>query len=157
VHEGVGIGQATNVTIVQAGRTAPPPRPARLGRPISECDPFVLEVRRAITLPGQDAATPVLPLYVPRAHDARLGEVVAEVVAGAGRMVVLVGGPATGKTRACWEAIQGLPDTWWVWHPIEPGAAAAAVGEVGPHTVLACRSGGRARRADLTRRAAGAR
>jgi tetratricopeptide (TPR) repeat protein len=114
----------------------PPPRPTRLGRPISECDPFDLEVRRAITLPGQDGAAPALPLYVPRAHDARLGEVVAEVVAGAGRIVVLVGGLATGKTRACWEAIQGLPDNWRVWHPIEPGAAAAASGEVGSHTVV---------------------
>jgi tetratricopeptide (TPR) repeat protein len=121
---------------VRARMEPPPPRPTRLGRPVSECDPFDLEVHRAITLPGQDAATPALPLYVPRAHDARLGKVVAEVVAGAGRIVVLVGGPATGKTRACWEAIQGLPDAWWVWHPIEPGAAAAAVGEVGSHTVV---------------------
>jgi TPR repeat protein len=110
-------------------------RPARLGRPISECDPFQLEVRRAITLPSLDAATPVLPLYVRRTHDTQLGGVVAEVVAGAGRMVVLVGGPAAGKTRACWEAIRSLPDTWWVWQPIEPGAA-AAVGEVGSHTVV---------------------
>jgi hypothetical protein len=107
-------------------------RPTRLGRPISECDPFDLEVRRAIALSGQDAAAPALPLYVRRAHDALLGE----VVAGAGRIVVLVGGPAVGKTRACWEAIRGLPDDWRVWHPIEPGAAAAALAEVGSHTVV---------------------
>jgi tetratricopeptide (TPR) repeat protein len=96
-------------------------------------------VHRAITLPGQDDATPALPLYVRRGHDVRLGEVVAEVVAGAGRIVVLVGGPAAGKTRACWEAIRGLPDGWRVWHPIDPSrpdAAAAALGEVGSHTVV---------------------
>jgi hypothetical protein len=124
---------------IRAGMAPPAPPPVRLGRPISECDPIDLEVRRAIVLPGQDGAVPVLPSYVPRAHDARLGEVVAVAAGGASRLVVLVGGSSTGKTRACWEAIQGLPDNWRVWHPIDPSrpdAAVQALAEVGPYTAV---------------------
>jgi hypothetical protein len=52
---------------------------------------------------------------------------------------VLVGGSSTGKTRACWEAIQALPDDWRLWHPIDPTrpeAAADALPAVGPRTVI---------------------
>ncbi|HKT03476.1 MAG TPA: hypothetical protein VJT31_28445 [Rugosimonospora sp.] len=46
-------------------RAAPPPTPpARLGRPISDCDPLVLEVHPAIQLPDTSTAE-VLPAYVP--------------------------------------------------------------------------------------------
>jgi hypothetical protein len=48
-------------------------------------------------------------------------------------------GSSTGKTRACWEAIQNLPETWRLWHPIAPGRAEAAltgISGIGPHTVV---------------------
>src|SRR5690606_19059575 len=54
-------------------------------------------------------------------------------------MVVLVGGSSTGKARACWEAIQALPEKWWLWHPIDPfqpEAAARDLDHVGPYTVV---------------------
>src|SRR4051794_20292522 len=77
------------------------------GRPINELtDPFELEVHRAIEAPGHNSSLPLLPPYVPRAHDVRLRDVVGVAAAGASRMVALVGGSSTGKTRACWEAIQ---------------------------------------------------
>ena len=54
-------------------------------------------------------------------------------------MVTLVGESSTGKTRACWEAVQRLPAQWCLWHPIDPGrpeAAVRALHEVGPRTVV---------------------
>lgn len=54
-------------------------------------------------------------------------------------MVMLVGGSSTGKTRACWEAVQKLPEGWRLWHPIDPerpGAALADLPQVGPRTVV---------------------
>jgi tetratricopeptide (TPR) repeat protein len=111
----------------------------RLGRPIGEYTPFALEVRRAIEVADFRGELPMLPPYVPRAHDARLREVIDVVVGGASRMAMLVGGSSTGKTRACWEAVHALPARWWLWHPIDPGrpqAAARALAEVGPYTVL---------------------
>ena len=121
-------------------RTTPaPPPPPRLGKPISECSPLALEVHRAIDMPGDDVDLPVLPVYVPRAHDARLAEAATACLRGQSRMVTLVGGSSTGKTRACWEAIQHLPQGWRLWHPIDPSrprAAVKAIGEVGPYTVV---------------------
>ncbi|MEU8089145.1 hypothetical protein AB0B57_36705, partial [Micromonospora sp. NPDC049101] len=114
----------------------------RLGKPVGEWNPIDLEVHRAIDTPQQGASLPVLPDYVPRAHDVRIRRAVDEVAGGKSRMVTLVGGSSTGKTRACWEAIQRLAkddDQWWVWHPKDPskpGAAAAAIGDVGPMTVV---------------------
>ncbi|WP_406368915.1 hypothetical protein [Streptomyces sp. NBC_01546] len=49
-----------------------------------------------------------LPGYVSREHDRALGEAVRDVMAGHSRIVVLVGTSSTGKTRACWEAVQPL-------------------------------------------------
>ncbi len=49
-----------------------------------------------------------LPGYVPRQHDQMLAHAVGDVTSGRSRMVVLVGTSSTGKTRACWEAIQPL-------------------------------------------------
>lgn len=114
-----------------------------VGWPAGEVtDPFMLEVHRPIEVaprPGAPAL-PVLPAYIKREHDTRLRSAVGRAVAGRSVMAVLVGGSSTGKTRACWEAIQGLPsDDWRVWHPIDPGrpeAAAEAIGEVGPRTVV---------------------
>ncbi|MFI5892218.1 hypothetical protein ACIA5D_19135 [Actinoplanes sp. NPDC051513] len=114
-------------------------RPDRLGQPIGDCDPLALEVHRAIDLPSRSEAAPVLPPYMTRAHDKRLRDVVAAVAGGASRMMMLVGGSSTGKTRACWEAIRPLAPRWWLWHPIDPTRPAAAVqglAEVGPYTVV---------------------
>jgi hypothetical protein len=112
--------------------------PARLGAPIKQYTPVALEVHQAIDSPD-GGCPPSLPRYVPRAHDARLHDIVAAAAGGSSRIAVLVGGSSTGKTRACWEAIQDLPPQWWLWHPIDPSrpaAAAKALNEVGPYTVV---------------------
>lgn len=108
-----------------AAATAEPAATAyRLGRAIGESDPLVLEVHPAIQVSG-DTTTGVLPGYVSRAHDVRLRELVDGMLAdGQSRLVTLVGGSSTGKTRACWELVrhleQRLPGRWRVWHPFDP-------------------------------------
>ncbi|MET3985239.1 helix-turn-helix domain-containing protein [Streptomyces sp. PvR034] len=113
--------------------------PGRLGKPIGDWDPHHLEVHPAG--PGADHhLVPLLSGYVPRGHDRRLAEAVEAAGAGHSRMVVLVGSSSTGKTRACWEAVQPLAaQGWWLWHPFDPSRVEAAVEDlarVGPRTVV---------------------
>jgi tetratricopeptide (TPR) repeat protein len=96
------------------------------GRPLGEfTDPFVLEVHQAVDVDdlradGHADGLPPLPAYVCREHDMRLGQAVDRAASGQNTIVMLVGGSSTGKTRACWEAIQRLPGDWRLWHPLEP-------------------------------------
>jgi len=118
-------------------RSAPPPR--RLGKPIRNCSPLNLEVHRAIEIADRGIRAPALPPYIPRAHDTRLRELVAACDQGDSTMITLVGGSSTGKTRACWEAVQALSGEWQLWHPIDPSRPAAAARDIaaaGPHTVV---------------------
>ncbi|MFC8965495.1 hypothetical protein [Streptomyces sp. NPDC057094] len=87
------------------------------------------------------AAVPgALPLYVRRAHDEVVREVVDQAAGGANRMVVLVGESSSGKTRACWEAVAELPAGWRLWHPLDPSPAQALVNAlregIAPRTVI---------------------
>ncbi|MFD1541892.1 hypothetical protein [Nonomuraea guangzhouensis] len=111
----------------------------RLGRPLAQVDPIALEVHPAIDAGAAAAGLGVLPAYLPRAHDEVLAGIVAAARGVASRVVVLVGGSSTGKTRALWEAVRGLQEPWRLWHPIDPGrpqAALADLRQVGPHTVI---------------------
>ncbi|MHA4820002.1 hypothetical protein ACXZ65_37270 [Streptomyces aculeolatus] len=115
-----------------------------LGRPIGEWEPHDLEVHPAgpgRAASGSDAsAVRPLPGYVPREHDRILADAVRDVAAGRSRIVVLVGPSSSGKTRACWEAVQPLAGRGWLlWHPFDPTRADAALEElhrVRPRTVL---------------------
>ncbi|MFD7981227.1 helix-turn-helix domain-containing protein [Streptomyces sp. NPDC059071] len=115
---------------------------ADLGKPITDWDPHDLEVHPAgvATTPGSAASERVLSGYVPRAHDRNLADAVKETKAGRSRMVVLVGSSSTGKTRACWEALQPLAHQGWkLWHPFDPTRAEAALADlerVRPRTVI---------------------
>ena len=113
------------------------------GRPLSEViDPFALEVHRPVQLEDPPLKMPLLPRYVPREHDSNLGSVVRAAAEGSSGIAVLVGGSSTGKTRACWEALQVLreqPERWRIWHPIDPTRPDAALRElpgIGPRTVV---------------------
>ncbi|CAL9676857.1 hypothetical protein SUDANB176_07848 (plasmid) [Streptomyces sp. enrichment culture] len=100
------------------------------GRPIGQWDPHTLEVHPAGTVQGGTGSPErwLLPGYVAREHDRILAEVVREAAAGRSRMLVLVGSSSTGKTRACWEAVQPLADMGWrLWHPFDPTRAEAAL------------------------------
>ena len=113
-----------------------------VGVPLAEVtDPFALEVKRAVELEHPPAGLPLLPAYVRRPHDELLSRVVRAAADGASGIAVLVGGSSTGKTRACWEALEPLREAgaWRLWHPIDPGLSAAALRElpaVGPQTVI---------------------
>jgi hypothetical protein len=109
------------------------------GVPIEQCDPLDLEVHPAADGPGREAAAP-MPGYVRRTHDEQLAQLVTRAAGGRSTMAVLVGSSSTGKTRACWEAVQPLASLGWgLWHPVDPtraDAALAGLAAVGPHTVV---------------------
>ncbi|MFI0711390.1 helix-turn-helix domain-containing protein [Streptomyces inhibens] len=118
-----------------------------LGRPIADWDPHDLEVHPAAKPPvlqRSEAEAPQwavpLPAYVPRPHDEELAGIVAAAAAGRSEMALLVGNSSTGKTRACWEAVQPLAGLGWrLWHPFDPTrveAALAGIEHVGPRTVV---------------------
>ncbi|MGM0361686.1 helix-turn-helix domain-containing protein [Streptomyces griseoaurantiacus] len=114
------------------------------GRPIGQWAPHDLEVHRAgpgPTAVGSDvSAERAWPAYVRREHDRVLDKAVDDAMAGRSRIMVLVGASSTGKTRACWEAVQPLADQGWrLWHPFDPTRAQAALEQlhrVGPRTVV---------------------
>lgn len=142
---GHGVYQVNGVTgdvTITSGWPPPSPHETKLplGRPVTELtDPFSLEVHEAIHAGPGLAELPRLPEYVTRDHDRRLNKILSDAVSGHSAMAVLVGGSSTGKTRACWEAVQSLPQGWRLWHPIDPGrpeAAASALPRIGPHTVV---------------------
>ncbi|MFC7934608.1 hypothetical protein ACFUXL_34620, partial [Streptomyces cinereoruber] len=112
------------------------------GRPIGQWDPHELEVHPAGPGKSPSGADGVraLPGYARREHDQVLANAVTAAAAGRSQIVVLVGASSTGKTRACWEAVQPLAEkAWRLWHPFDPTRAEAALEDlhrVGPRTVV---------------------
>jgi uncharacterized protein YidB (DUF937 family) len=116
---------------------------AAAGWPLDEMtDPFALEVHLPVQPEDPQPGLPALPTYVLRDHDTELGSVVRAAAQGRSGIAVLVGGSSTGKTRACWEALQLLrdrPEKWRLWHPIDPSRPDAALRDlpaIGPRTVV---------------------
>ncbi|POX58732.1 hypothetical protein C3492_36630, partial [Streptomyces sp. Ru62] len=140
---GLPAGQMLELRRTAAGETGPA-RHEGPGKPIGQWDPHDLEVHpagTAATAAGAGSrAQRVLPAYVRRAHDQVLAGAVAEAAQGRSRMLILVGSSSTGKTRACWEAVQPLAARGWcLWHPYDPTrveAALADLGRVAPRTVV---------------------
>jgi hypothetical protein len=65
--------------------------------------------------------------------------VVTAAAAEASGIAVLVGGSSTGKTRACWRALEllrGREPGWRLWHPIDSQGALAGLPGVGQRTVV---------------------
>ncbi|MEU4526388.1 hypothetical protein AB0F52_47655 [Amycolatopsis sp. NPDC024027] len=107
--------------------------------PAGLTDPFALGVRRPIAVSpagANPADPPVLPPYIPRRHDEELARVVAKAAAGRSAMAVLVGRSATGRTRACWEAVHRLPPDWRLWRPSRPEAVPDELARLAPRTVV---------------------
>lgn len=112
-----------------------------LGRKIDLwTDPLSLEIHPSIDAGASEKGMSPLPMYIDRAHDAQLRAVVDRAVGGESSLAILVGESSTGKTRACWEAVQALPEGWRLWHPIYPGHASAVnqahTGRVSRRTVI---------------------
>ncbi|MER5948049.1 hypothetical protein ABT127_18525 [Streptomyces sp. NPDC001904] len=116
--------------------------PSTVGSPIRDfTDPFALEVHRVIEADETEGGDRPLPLppYIRRKHDIWLGELIGRAAVEQSALAVLVGESSTGKTRACWEAIQALPDDWRLWYPLAPSPAEALLAgtqSVGPRTVI---------------------
>lgn len=108
---------------------------------IDAIDPLTdLDVHQPIDIQGSwwSPSLPKLPIYVERPHDAKLRQITKAAADGKSRLLVLVGGSSTGKTRACWEAIQALPDHWrlWLYEPSPSEAALETLDRIRPHTVV---------------------
>ncbi|MGW7538639.1 hypothetical protein [Amycolatopsis sp. NPDC054798] len=74
-----------------------------------------------------DDSLPDLTRYCLRAHDRGLAAVVEAAARGTSGIVTLVGGPATGKKRALWEAVHARDDDghfllygWKIWPGLSP-------------------------------------
>ncbi|MFG2586502.1 hypothetical protein [Streptomyces malaysiensis] len=128
--------------VVEAGSTRE--TGTGLGQPIEQWNPHDLEVHPAgpasIRPGSKPVAERVLPGYVVRPHDLVLAEIVQNASNGSSELAILVGSSSTGKTRACWEAVQPLADEGWrLWHPFDPTRAEAALADliqVGTRTVI---------------------
>lgn len=98
---------------IHPGRTGKRP----VGRPAESWDPFALQIHRPLEVPGLDEPLPALTGYVRREHDDKLDEELTDL--GGSRLIVMVGGSATGKSRALWEAISSHPilRTWLLVYP----------------------------------------
>ncbi|MFJ9952127.1 tetratricopeptide repeat protein [Kitasatospora sp. NPDC091207] len=109
------------------------------GHAVSEVNPLLLGVRETFALPDSERELPALVPYVRRQHDQVIGGVVQRAVEGRSAMIVARGGRAAGKTRSCWEALQGLPRNWRLWFPADPSKGelvVEALSQAGPRTVL---------------------
>ncbi|MGW4541681.1 hypothetical protein ACWEOP_27930 [Streptomyces chartreusis] len=108
------------------------------GKPIGQWDAHLLEVHPAGGTDGRTVVRPILPGYIVRPHDQALPHAVQDALAGDSRIVVVVA--STGKTRACWEAVQPLAEHGWrLWHPFAPTRWEAALNgilRVRPRTVV---------------------
>ncbi|MGM7443978.1 hypothetical protein [Streptomyces tunisiensis] len=119
--------------------------PSRRGHLVAELEPadaLSLEVHRAFKLDDGSDDLAALPPYIPRpaSIDSELRREVAEAAKGS-RLVMVIGGSSTGKTRSCWEAVRAELPAWRIVHPLAPERPAALLNALQddvlePHTVL---------------------
>jgi tetratricopeptide (TPR) repeat protein len=105
---------------------------------LQDGDAFDFEVHRALDI-GEGGLT-ALPSYLERQHDVALRDELMKAQSGS-RMVLLLGGSSTGKTRASWEAVRDVLPDWTIWHPLAPDRPSALVEAIlanapGPRTVV---------------------
>ncbi|MEU2448288.1 hypothetical protein ABZ588_32895 [Streptomyces althioticus] len=109
---------------------------------LEPADALRFEVYPAFKADGRSGALSALPPYIDR--PASIDDELRRQVAGAAngsRLVMVVGGSSTGKTRSCWGAVWAeLPD-WRIVHPLAPERPAALLsvlqeGVLEPRTVL---------------------
>ena len=139
----VAASASTDPVHVPAGDADPvtaAPKGGGIGWPIRESDPFALEIHPPMAAADGAEALPSLPPYVDRPHDAQLrARLQRTVMHGHSTVAILIGNSSTGKTRAAWEAVQRLPASWRLWHPIaptRPEALLKQLDQLSPNTVL---------------------
>lgn len=125
----------------RTGRATPAQQVPVVGE-LEPADALRLEVHPAFDADVGSGALTVLPPYIPRPSsvDDRLRREVAKATEGS-RLVMMVGGSSTGKTRACWEALRAELPSWRIVQPLNPDRPAALLhvlqeDVLEPHTVL---------------------
>lgn len=109
-------------------------RVQRLGKLelVIDYDPIDLGVHRSVTVNGQKSR---LPFYVIRHHDSAIRGLLEDIADA--RLIILVGGSATGKTRACYEAVLSRLANWRLVHPRTQEGLLELIAEgLSPRTVL---------------------
>nr|QLJ99627.1 hypothetical protein HZU44_05800 [Micromonospora carbonacea] len=98
---------------------------------IGEWDPMALGVHRVSVPeePGHGGPLPALTPYVRRRHDTQLTQILPP---SSSTLVVLHGGPATGKTRAALEAVREVLPDWPVLRPLSTAELLDAVRRPAP-------------------------
>lgn len=107
--------------------------------PIGQLDPYDLEIHPSISLGPDIRDLPKLPRYVDRPHDVKLRQLMQSAESGESAIAVLVGSSSSGKTRAAWEAVSQLPQSWNLWHPLvpmRPKAVLNGLASIPPRTVI---------------------
>lgn len=107
---------------------------------ISDRDAHDLGVHPAVW-PGDSREAPTLTPYLRREHDVKLDNLIERAASGGPSVfAVLVGGSATGKTRALFEAFNRHPKVreWPLYYPADARELAALVMQdrIGPSSVL---------------------
>ncbi|WP_409463813.1 hypothetical protein [Amycolatopsis sp. GA6-003] len=94
---------------------------------LATCLPRQLEIAPLSEAGQPDDSLPYLTSYCRRAHDRALASIVEDAARGTSGIVTLVGGPATGKKRALWEAMYTkggdgpfLLYGWKIWPGLSP-------------------------------------
>jgi hypothetical protein len=101
-------------------------------RKVSEWDAYLLGVKKSAEANSPGAK---LPTYVPRDHDAGLRKLLRDMSLTGG-FVVLVGEPASGKSRSAYEAIQAVLPDWTLVPARMPEDLAHAAGVEVPSRVI---------------------
>lgn len=107
--------------ILETSDSDPPDVPA--GIPSVPVDHYLDDALALDVHPVIEASAPAAedlppqPPYVTREHDEILRAALRTACEGRNRLVVLVGGSSTGKTRACFEALRSLDPGWRLWRP----------------------------------------
>ena len=106
-----------------------------LGRSVDSWGALELEVHSPIVV---DGAPTGIPEYIERAHDQEIRD---SFTSDSSRLIVIVGGSSTGKTRAAYEAVKRLPSDWRLHYPIYPDKPRALVdalksGRLAPRTII---------------------
>jgi hypothetical protein len=106
-----------------------------LGRSVDTWGALELEVHRPIVV---DGAPEDIPEYIERGHDQQIRDALAGESA---KLIVIVGGSSTGKTRAAYEAVRRQLSDWRLLYPIYPDKPRALVDflkskKIAPRTVI---------------------
>jgi hypothetical protein len=108
------------------------PAPGPLVRKVTNWDPYVLGVKKSARAYSPQHG---LPAYVVRDHDPELREAI-EGMRAAGGFLVLVGEPASGKSRSVYEALRAVAPEWQMVQPRLPADLARVTAGHAPNRVV---------------------